>query len=64
LKDLCEKTSRILNMHICGLDLVLHERQWYILEANGCPGLKWIDKDFPRLTKKLAAYLVTLCREK
>ena len=43
LKNLCEKASRALGMQICGLDLIFNNEKWYIIEANSCPALNFIN---------------------
>ena len=62
-KEMCEKTSKILGMGICGLDLVRNNGKLYIIEANSCPGLNWIDKDFPRLIESIANYIYSVCKK-
>lgn len=58
-KELCEKTSRVLGMDICGLDLIKNNNKWYIIEANSCPAMDFIYYDNKRLTKLLAKFLIS-----
>ena len=63
LKDLCERASRALGMQVCGLDLIFNNGRWYIIEANSCPALNFINDDENRLVKNLANYLYSECRK-
>ena len=63
LKNICEKASRILEMDICGFDLILNNGKWYIIEANSSPALNFIKKDEIRLLRLLADYLYSVCKK-
>ncbi|MBI2105768.1 ATP-grasp domain-containing protein [Candidatus Woesearchaeota archaeon] len=63
VKDLCERTARILGMPICGMDLIFNSGKWYIIEANSCPALNFIYEDEKRLIKILANYLYSECKK-
>ena len=62
LKNLCERTSKALGMQICGLDLIFNNGKWYIIEANSCPALNFINDDEKRLVKNMANYLHSECK--
>ena len=63
LKNLCEKASRALGMQICGLDLIFNNEKWYIIEANSCPALNFINDDEKRLVKNIANYIYFECKK-
>lgn len=46
-------------MEVCGLDLI-YNGKWYLIEANSCPGLDFIDTDVPKLTKAIAEYVCSI----
>ncbi|MCU0679600.1 MAG: ATP-grasp domain-containing protein [Planctomycetes bacterium] len=60
LRNICERAARALNLEICGLDLIYNKR-WYIIEANSCPGLTFIDYDMLRLVKAIVGYIKKQC---
>ncbi len=62
LKELCERASRVCGLEVCGLDLIYANNGWYVIEANSCPDLFFINDDAPRLAGLLADYLFGLCR--
>ena len=64
LKNICEKTARILGMPVCGIDLIFNSGKWYIIEANSCPALDFIYNDEKRLVKTLANYLYSECKKR
>ncbi len=59
---LCEKASKAFGIKLCGLDLMLNDGDWYVIEANSSPGLFFINADAPRLAGELAGYLASECR--
>ena len=63
LRNLCEKASRALGMQVCGLDLILNNGKWYVIEVNSCPGLDFIYHDEERLVRKIASYLHFECKK-
>ncbi len=63
LKALCEQTSRVCGLEVCGLDLIYAQNRWYIIEANSCPDLFFINHDAPRLARLLVSYLYGICRK-
>ena len=63
LKEFCERTSRGLEMQVCGLDLIFSNGKWYVIEANSCPSFDFIYHDENRLVKNLANYLYSECRK-
>jgi ribosomal protein S6--L-glutamate ligase len=54
---ICEKASKVLDMDICGIDLVNSKGKWFIIEVNSCPSLDFIKKDMPRIISKLVDFL-------
>lgn len=64
LRNMCEKASVIFGMGICGLDLINNSGKWYIIEANGCPALDFINNETSKLVKIFANYVYELCRKK
>ena len=63
VRDLCERASRALGMQVCGLDLIFNNGRWYVIEANSCPALNFINNDENRLVKNLANYLHSECKK-
>jgi len=59
LKKLSEKAAKAFRMDICGLDLIHTKGKWYIIEANSCPALDWIERDTSRLIRELAHFLLS-----
>ena len=57
LRKLCEKASKAFGMKWCSLDLIKQNKNWYVLEANGCPSISIITKDMKKITKTLVNYL-------
>jgi glutathione synthase/RimK-type ligase-like ATP-grasp enzyme len=57
LREICEKASRVLGMELCGVDLLLNDGKWYIIEANSCPGLDFIYRETYTLAEELADYI-------
>lgn len=63
LRKLCEKASKAFGMELCGLDLILNDNRWYIIEANSCPGLEFIKSDEKRIAKLITDYLYDACKK-
>lgn len=63
IKRMCEKASKALEMELCGLDLINNNGKWYLIEANSCPAMDFIEKDMPRLNQIFADYLYGLARK-
>lgn len=60
LKKLCERASHVFGMEVCGIDLVLHDGKWTLIEVNSCPDLGFINSDKKRLIQKLVDYLCSI----
>ncbi|MBN2518197.1 MAG: hypothetical protein JXB14_05095 [Candidatus Altiarchaeota archaeon] len=63
LKEMCEKASRAFGMELCGLDLILANGRWHIIEANSSPALCFIIGETKKLMDLLADYLYSECRK-
>lgn len=63
LKELCEKTAKVCGLEVCGLDLIYAQNRWYIIEANSCPDLFFVNHDAKRLARLLTNYLYSLARK-
>lgn len=57
LKELCEKASKAFGMKWCSLDLIKQNKDWYLIEVNGCPAVDFIYSDMERLGNMLINFL-------
>lgn len=63
LKRLCERAAKVFNMDICGIDLLYNSGKWYLIEANSCPGIDFINDDMPRIAELIADYAFSVCKK-
>ena len=51
LEKIIKKTLKILDIKICGIDLLKKDGKWFLLEVNGQPSLDFFEEEREKLTE-------------
>jgi len=60
LRDICKKAPRAFGMKWCSLDFIKQDKNWYIIEVNGCPSISLVsrnNRDMERISKMLVNHI-------
>jgi len=58
LKNLINKTIKIMKINICGIDLLKKDNKWVLLEVNSSPGIDFFKNDREKLAGEILDFLV------
>jgi glutathione synthase/RimK-type ligase-like ATP-grasp enzyme len=58
LKRLIDKTTKVMKINVCGIDLLKKNNQWLLLEVNSSPGLGFFDNGRQKLAEEIMNFLI------